>query len=105
MTGNLAPGPMVSSRLTAGLLGRTLDSIPPAVGAEVMATAIVSIGLSLDGEETLSRVMLAIAVVIWVALAVLVPVRAARDRARFRADARIRRRLPPPWPRRCSAPG
>jgi tellurite resistance protein TehA-like permease len=88
VTGRLTPGPIVNSRLTGGLLGRTLDSIPPAVGAEVMATAVVSIGLSLDGQETLSRVLLAIAVVIWVGLALLVPLRAARDLVCFRADAR-----------------
>jgi tellurite resistance protein TehA-like permease len=79
---------MVSSRLTAGMLGRTLDSIPPAAGTEVMGTGIVSIALSLDGQETLSRGVLAIAAVIWVALAVLLPLRAARDPAGFRADAR-----------------
>ena len=70
------------------VLERTLDSIPPAAGAEVMATGIVSIGLSLDGQETLSRVILAIAAAIWVMLAGLVPLRVARDRARFRADVR-----------------
>lgn len=76
------------SRLTTGVLGRALDSIPPAAGAEVMGTAIVSIALALDGQETLSRVTLAIAAVIWVGLAVLLPMRAARDPARFWADAR-----------------
>jgi tellurite resistance protein TehA-like permease len=79
---------MISSRRTAAALGRTLDAIPPAAGAEVMGTGIVSIALSLDGQETLSRVILVMAAVIWVALAVLVPLRAARDPARFRADAR-----------------
>ena len=49
---------MVGSRLTAGGLGRTLDSITPAAGAEVMGTGIVSIALSLDGREMLSRAML-----------------------------------------------
>jgi tellurite resistance protein TehA-like permease len=78
---------MVSPRLTAGVLGRTLDSIPPAVGADVMATGVVSIALSLDGEETLSRALLVIAAGIWIALAVLLPLRAARDPAGFRADA------------------
>lgn len=78
---------MHRDRLTAGLLGRTLDSIPPAAGAEVMGTGIVSTALSLDGEETLSRVLLVIAAVIWVALAMLLPLRAARDPAAFRADA------------------
>jgi tellurite resistance protein TehA-like permease len=79
---------LVSSRLTTGVLGRALDSIPPAVGAEVMGTAIVSIALSLDGQETLSLVTLAIAAVIWVTLAMMLPLRAARDPARFRSDAR-----------------
>jgi tellurite resistance protein TehA-like permease len=78
---------MVSSRLTTGVLGRTLDSIPPTAGAEVMGTGIVSVALSLDGQETLSRVILVIAAVIWVTLAVLLPLRAARDPVRFRADA------------------
>jgi tellurite resistance protein TehA-like permease len=79
---------MASSRLTAGLLGRTLDSIPPAAGAEVMGTTIVSTALSLDGQETLSRVILAPAAVIWVTLAMLFPLRAARDPARFLVDVR-----------------
>src|SRR5436189_85383 len=79
---------MVSSRLTAGVLGRTLDSIPPAAGAEVMGTAIVSIALSLAGQETLSRAVLAIAAAIWLTVAMLLPLRAARDPAAFRADAR-----------------
>jgi hypothetical protein len=35
-------GTTAASRLTAGVLGRTLDSIPPAAGAEVMGTRIVS---------------------------------------------------------------
>jgi tellurite resistance protein TehA-like permease len=73
---------------TDGVLGRAVDAIPPAVGAEVMGTAIMSIALSLDGRETLSRVMLVIASAIWVTIAVLLPLRIARDRARFRAEAR-----------------
>jgi tellurite resistance protein TehA-like permease len=79
---------MISPQFTAAALRRTLDAIPPAAGAEVMGTAIVSIALSLDGQETLSRVILVIAAVIWVGLAVLLPLRAARDPARFRADMR-----------------
>jgi tellurite resistance protein TehA-like permease len=73
--------------LTAGLRGRTLDSIGPAAGAEVMGTGIVSVALWLDGEETLSRVMLVIAAVVWVTLAMLLPLRAVHDPAGFRADA------------------
>jgi tellurite resistance protein TehA-like permease len=75
-------------RLTTGVLGRALDSIPPAAGADVMGTGIVSIALSLDGRETLSRVILVIAAVIWVALAMLLPLRAVRDPAGFCASAR-----------------
>jgi len=62
--------------------------VPPAAGAWVMGTAIVSLGLSLDGREVLSRVILAIAVAIWATLAGLLPLRAARDRTRFRTDVR-----------------
>jgi tellurite resistance protein TehA-like permease len=74
--------------LTTGLLGRVLDAIPPAVGAEVMATGIVSVGLSLDGQQVLSRVVLALAAAIWITLAALAPLRAVRDPVAFRADAR-----------------
>ena len=72
----------------AHALERLLAATPPASGAVVMGTGIVSIGLSLDGQETISRVLLILAAVIWAALAVLLPARAARDRARFRADVR-----------------
>ena len=69
-----------------GGLHRELDSIPPAAGAEVMGTGIVSAALCLDGDETLSRTLLVIAAPMWVTLAVLVPMRAGRDRVRFLAD-------------------
>ncbi len=51
-----------------------------------MGTGIISIGLSLDGHETISRVLLTLDAVIWAALAVLLPARATRDRARFLDD-------------------
>ena len=79
---------MRSWRPNADLVKRTLDAIPPASGAVVMGTGIVSIALSLDGHETLSRILLVLDAVIWAALAVLLPARATRDRARFLADAR-----------------
>lgn len=53
-----------------------------------MGTGIVSIALSLDRHETVSRALLVLDAVIWVALAVLLPARATRDRARFRGDVR-----------------
>ncbi len=71
----------------AGALDRILDAIPPASGAVVMGTGIVSIGLSLDGHESLSRILLAVDILIWVLLGFLLPARALRDRARFRRDA------------------
>jgi len=75
-------------RATGDALQRILAAIPPASGAVVMGTGIVSIALSLDGHETSSRVLLVLDAVIWVALAVLLPARATRDRARFLVDVR-----------------
>jgi hypothetical protein len=66
-----------------------LDDIPPASGAMVMGTGIVSVALTLDGHETLSRIWLVIAAGAWLGLAVLVPARALRDRQRFRDDRRL----------------
>jgi len=79
---------MSASRASAGTLDRVFDAIPPAAGAEVMGTGIISIALTLDGHETLSRILLVIAAAMWVTLAVLVPLRARRDPERFRADIR-----------------
>jgi tellurite resistance protein TehA-like permease len=73
---------------TTSLLGRILDLMPPAAGADVMGAGIVSIALSLDGRETLSRVALVVAAGTWSVLALLLPLRARRDPAAFRADAR-----------------
>ncbi|MGH2903374.1 MAG: tellurite resistance/C4-dicarboxylate transporter family protein [Solirubrobacteraceae bacterium] len=66
-----------------------LDAIPPASGAVVMGTGIVSIALTLDSHETLSVVLLVLAAAAWVTLAVLLPARALRDRPRFRDDVRL----------------
>ncbi len=79
---------MPGGRAAAGAFHRVLDSVPPAAGAEVMGTGIVSIALSLDRQETLSRILLLIAAVMWTTLAVLVPLRARRDHARFLGDIR-----------------
>jgi tellurite resistance protein TehA-like permease len=68
-------------------MGRALDAVPPAVGAEVMGTAIVSIGLALDGQALLSDVLLVIATGLWVTFGALLPLRAVRDPATFRVDA------------------
>jgi hypothetical protein len=79
---------MRHARWAADALKTILDAIPPASGAVVMGTGIVSIALSLDGQETLSRVLLALDAAAWVFLAILLPARALRDRARFRGDLR-----------------
>ena len=65
-----------------------LGAIPPASGAVVMGTAIVSIALSLDRHETLSRLLLVIAAAAWVALGLLLAGRALHDRPRVRQEAR-----------------
>lgn len=69
-------------------LHRLLDSIPPASGAVVMGTGIVSVALLLDGRHTLSQILLILAAISWLALAVLLPARALRDRQRFAVDLR-----------------
>ncbi|MFF4273047.1 tellurite resistance/C4-dicarboxylate transporter family protein [Streptomyces sp. NPDC001536] len=60
---------------------------PPAAGAAVMATGIVSVGLHLADHETLSRIALALAGVGWVALAADFGARLLWDRARWVAEA------------------
>ncbi|MDQ0599524.1 hypothetical protein QF037_003869 [Streptomyces canus] len=63
------------------------DRRPPAAGAAVMATGIVSVGLHLTGYETLSRIALALAGVAWAALAADFAVRLLWDRAGWVAQA------------------
>ncbi|MGW4909568.1 SLAC1 family transporter [Streptomyces sp. NPDC004270] len=60
---------------------------PPAAGAAVMATGIVSVGLHLAGAETVSRVAPALACVAWAALAAEFAVRLLEDRRRWVAEA------------------
>lgn len=81
---------MTHQRATAPppALGPLLDAIPPASGAVVMGTGIVSIAELLDGYHALSDALLALDAFFWVALAVLLPARAVRDPAQFRIDMR-----------------
>ncbi|PZG77319.1 hypothetical protein C1I97_36915 [Streptomyces sp. NTH33] len=60
---------------------------PPAAGAAVMATGIVSTGLDLAGHELLSLVTLAVGCVAWLALAADFVVRLLGDRPRWRTEA------------------
>ncbi|WP_329126545.1 tellurite resistance/C4-dicarboxylate transporter family protein [Streptomyces sp. NBC_01465] len=61
--------------------------VPPAEGAVVMATGIISVGLHLTGHETLSRTALVLAGVLWLLLAADFAVRLVGDRARWTAEA------------------
>lgn len=72
----------------AGLLGRITDAIPPAAGAVVMGTGIVSVGFALDNQGAISIVLLVLTAVIWLLLAGLLPARALLDAERFRTDIR-----------------
>ena len=75
-------------RRLADPLQRILGALPPASGAVVMGTGIVSVGLSLDGRETLSRILLVITAIAWVILAVLLAARVSRDPIRVHQEAR-----------------
>ena len=70
------------------LPARVLGAIPPASGAAVMGTGIVSVGLVLDGNTLLSLILLVIDAAMWIALVELLPARALSDWSRFRIDLR-----------------
>jgi hypothetical protein len=78
----------MTRKQAADTLDRILTAIPPASGAVVMGTGIVSIGLSLDGRETLSRILLVVAAAAWIALGLLLTWRALGDRERVHREAR-----------------
>jgi len=73
----------------AGFVARVLSAVPPASGAVVMGTGIVSIGLSIDGQETLSRVLLVLAAAVWAVLGLLLAGRVLLDRTRARREAGV----------------
>ena len=60
---------------------------PPAAGAVVMATAIVSVGLRVTGYEVLSRIAFAVACAFWLGLAADFAVRLLWDRRRWLTEA------------------
>lgn len=72
----------------AGALHRLPDAIPPASGAVVMGTGIVSVALLLDGRHLLSQVLLVLDAISWLALTVLLAARAAANPGGFKIDAR-----------------
>ncbi|MEV7520260.1 tellurite resistance/C4-dicarboxylate transporter family protein [Streptomyces sp. NPDC091371] len=61
--------------------------LPPAAGAAVMATGVISLGLHLTGHEALSLAALAVAGALWLVLAADFTARLLGDRRRFRAEA------------------
>jgi tellurite resistance protein TehA-like permease len=69
-------------------LGKAFDGIPPAAGAVVMGTGIVSTALLLDRHETLSRILLAVGAGVWIGLAVVLADRTLREADRVRRDSR-----------------
>lgn len=66
---------------------RVLAAVPPASGAVVMGTSIVSIDFTIDGRETLSRALLALAALAWAGLGLLVGARVLADRPRAQREA------------------
>jgi len=65
-----------------------LDTVPRGAGAVVMGTGIVSIGLFLDHQQTLSRILLGVAVVVWLGLLAVFVRRRWFQRSRWRLEAR-----------------
>ncbi|MFE0133818.1 tellurite resistance/C4-dicarboxylate transporter family protein [Streptomyces sp. NPDC059037] len=63
-----------------------LDDLPPAAGAAVMATAVLSVGLHLLGVEWASRVLLFVAAVVWLALASVFGRHLLTERDRWRHE-------------------
>ncbi|MFD5485516.1 tellurite resistance/C4-dicarboxylate transporter family protein [Streptomyces virginiae] len=61
--------------------------LPPAAGAAVMATGILSVALHMTGHEALSLVAFVIAVALWLVLAFDFTARLLGERGRFRAEA------------------
>ncbi|MEU4269279.1 tellurite resistance/C4-dicarboxylate transporter family protein [Streptomyces sp. NPDC026092] len=68
-------------------VARWWAELPPAAGAAVMATGILSVGFHLTGRETVSRVLLCLAAVVWVLLAGDFANRLLRSRRRWVAEA------------------
>ncbi len=68
-------------------LERLLHAIPPASGAVVMGTGIVSLDLVLDGYDALSLVPLVVAAASWGVLGLLLVGRFLLDRRRFEREA------------------
>ncbi|MFA3838769.1 tellurite resistance/C4-dicarboxylate transporter family protein [Streptomyces aureus] len=73
---NATPGP-----------GSTWSQLPPAAGAAVMATGIISVGLNLTGHSVLSGITLVLAAALWLVLAADFASRLLRERDRWQSEA------------------
>jgi tellurite resistance protein TehA-like permease len=78
----------MSARVATNGVDRFRAEIRPASGAAVMATGIISVAVALEGLEALSRVLLAIAALEWMAIGLLLADRALRNPDRVRLEAR-----------------
>jgi tellurite resistance protein TehA-like permease len=65
-----------------------LVDAPPAGGAVAMGTGALSIAFSLDGQQELSRVLLAITAVAWITIVAVLAARAAHHRRRVSHEVR-----------------
>nr|WP_275410307.1 tellurite resistance/C4-dicarboxylate transporter family protein [Streptomyces sp. SID14478] len=61
--------------------------LPPAAGAAVMATGIVSVGFHLIGQDVLSAILFVLAAALWVLLAADFVLRLVRERSRWEHEA------------------
>lgn len=80
---------MDQDRGALAALDRLVPAIPPASGAVVMGTGIVSVDLVLGGHDGLSLIPLLIATIAWVALGLLLAGRFLFDRQRFEREAAL----------------
>jgi tellurite resistance protein TehA-like permease len=78
---------MLQERDAVAALDRLIRAVPPASGAVVMGTGIVSADLYLDGRNALSLALLVIAATVWVVLGLLLAGRFVFDRGRFEREA------------------
>jgi tellurite resistance protein TehA-like permease len=72
---------------SADRLERVVASFSPEAGGMVMGTGIVSIALSLDGRDTLSKILLVICAGAWLVLGGLLGFRLWHDHSRVRQQA------------------
>lgn len=72
---------------TGASLRRIADTTGPAAGGAVMATGIVSIGLALDDEPVLSKVLLGLGGALWLGLAAIFFARVVCQRRRWVEEA------------------